>query len=328
MDRRTDGRATKRGLRIGATLIALSFLGLAFSGGPVMAAPPLKPAGTRMAQADSYEHVAPLLSPAARGRCLAPVRAAAGPLLLVVGASYTAGTGAGSPLRSWAVDLARALGWRAVIAGVPGIGFVHRSPAGVGPVSRLLQMVGDRSLAPSLVVIQAGHDDGRVPHALERQRVARLVAGLRRALPEARLAFITVFARAGRPSARLLATNRAIIGGIAQGDPQAVVLDPFRAHWRFARRSRGALHPSVRGDRQIAGDVLAQLEAAGVAPQLAVMGTQAPLCALVPGHASGRLRRRWADLRPAQAGGEAGTGMTSKPRFGFSQDVSRRDFAL
>jgi|GEM_PF-2221290 len=298
MDSRTDGQATRRGPGFCAAVLALSLLGLALTGGPAMAAPPMSPAGGRMAQADPYAHLAPLLSSAARGRCMAPVRAAPGPLLLVVGASYTAGTGAGSPLRSWAAALAQDLGWRTVIAGVPGIGFVHRSSTGLGPVSRLLKLVGDQSLAPSLLVIQAGHDDGRVPHALERQRVARLVAALRKALPEAKIAVLTVFARPGRPSARLLATNRAIIGGVAQGDPQAVVLDPFRAHWRFARSSHGALHPSARGDRQIARDVLAQLETQGIAPQPAATGAQVPLCALVPGHGGRRLPRSRAEASP------------------------------
>lgn len=290
MDKRINDNTLSRRIRISAIVLAFLFLGPNFIWSRVTAAPALKPAVTRIARPDSSEQVAPLLLPSARDGCLAPVRAAGGPLLLVVGASYTAGTGAGSPLRSWAADLAHALGWRAVIAGVPGIGFVHRSPSGVGPVSNLLQLVGDRNLAPSLVVIQAGHNDGRIPHALERERVARLFASLRKALPGTRIAVITVFARAGRPSTRLLATNSAIIDGIAAGDPQAVVLDPFRARWRFARSSRGALHPSAEGDRQIARDALAQLKAAGVTPQ--PIGSDAPLCALVPVHAARRFPSR------------------------------------
>ena len=42
------------------------------------------------------------------------------PTVAIVGASFTAGTGPGNPLLSWAVVLARLLHWNAVIDGVPG----------------------------------------------------------------------------------------------------------------------------------------------------------------------------------------------------------------
>lgn len=299
MEQRSPGEIGRvQRLRLIAVQLVIALICFGFAAHPAIAAAVPRETVARIRPADSSERVASLLSTQARGGCLAQVQAASGPLLLVVGASYTAGTGAGSPLRSWAVDLADSLGWRAVVVGVPGIGYVHRSPAGVGPVSHVLRLIGDRKLAPTLVVIQAGHDDGRVPDALERARVARLFSSLKKALPGATLAAVTVFARAGRPSHRLQATDKAIVAGIASADPNAVVVDPLHDHWRFSRSFRGGLHPSARGDRQIAKDVLTQLGAAGMTIQPAAPGSEGPVCALVP-------RRRHRPLHDRIAGGRS-----------------------
>ena len=42
------------------------------------------------------------------------------PLLVALGASFTAGVGAGRPSQSWAIRLAELIQWRAVTIGVPG----------------------------------------------------------------------------------------------------------------------------------------------------------------------------------------------------------------
>jgi hypothetical protein len=57
-------------------------------------------------------------------------------VLAVAGASFTAGTGPGAARLSWAVLLARALGWNAVIVGVPGAGYTRAGAHGKGPAIR------------------------------------------------------------------------------------------------------------------------------------------------------------------------------------------------
>ncbi len=93
--------------------------------------------------------------------------------LAIVGASFTAGVGAGSPDRSWAVLLARMLHWDAAVYGDPGAGYVRAGVERDGPVAAEIARIGLRVLRPTLVIVQAGHDDIGVPPGLERIRVAQ-----------------------------------------------------------------------------------------------------------------------------------------------------------
>ena len=114
------------------------------------------------------------------------------PRVAVLGASFTAGVGS-SPGGSWAVLLARHLHWDAVVYGVPGAGYVRPGAGHGGPVAAEVARVGLRALAPSLIIVQVGHDDIGIPPALERQRVTQAMAAIRAQAPRARVALLTVF---------------------------------------------------------------------------------------------------------------------------------------
>ncbi|HEY2579322.1 MAG TPA: SGNH/GDSL hydrolase family protein [Streptosporangiaceae bacterium] len=176
------------------------------------------------------------------------------PLIVVLGASYTAGVGAPSPAGSWAVRLAELLRWRAVTLGVPGAGYTAPGDQDLGPLAHELRRVNVRSLRPSVVVIQAGHDDWLVPPAVEARSVTSLVRRLMSEAPHARLVFLTVFSRPGTDGS-VLARERgvdAVIGSaVRKTDPRAVVIDPLREHWRFPRFA-GGLHPDAHGHLLIA----------------------------------------------------------------------------
>ena len=105
------------------------------------------------------------------------------PTVAIVGASYTAGVGPDNPEQSWAVGVARLLRWNAVVYGVPGAGYVHPSVSGHGPMTRMLTAEGLGKLDPSLVIIQAGHDDVGVPIAFEARRVAATVRQIQTEAP-------------------------------------------------------------------------------------------------------------------------------------------------
>ena len=192
------------------------------------------------------------------------------PLLVTLGASFTAGVGASSPARNWAVRLAELIGWRAVTIGVPGAGYAAPGLGHLGPLARELSRAGLAALHPSLVIVQAGHDDLSEPAAREGDRVTRLVRLLRAAAPRARLAFLTVFSRpraAGLVLDRELSTDATIASAIREADPRAIVIDPLRDHWRFPRAGGGTgLHPSDRGHLLIAERVAHALVRAGVVP--------------------------------------------------------------
>jgi lysophospholipase L1-like esterase len=186
--------------------------------------------------------------------------------MAVAGASFTAGTGPGNAALSWAVLLARTLGWNAVVDGVPGAGYVRAGAGHQGPVARLLAREDLRALDPGLVVVQAGHDDSGVPASMERQRVGQVIDMIRAAAPRARIALLTVFAPQSGPTAALSMVNDAIIAGARAADPHVIVMNPLGGGWRFQRAARGGLHPSAAGDAWIAAKVAATLRAHGVAP--------------------------------------------------------------
>jgi acyl-CoA thioesterase I len=188
------------------------------------------------------------------------------PVLAVIGASFTAGVGPGYADQSWAVLLARMLHWDAVVYGIPGAGYVRAGAGRRGPVARELAQVGLRALAPSLVVVQAGHDDIGVPPGLERRRVEQAVALIRAEVPRARIALVTVFAgRSNSPAAyrRARSTDHAIVLAAAAADRQAIIIDPLAAGWKFPR-APGGLHPTARGSEWIARTVAGILRAHGV----------------------------------------------------------------
>ena len=192
--------------------------------------------------------------------------------MAIAGASYTAGVGPRNPELSWAVQLARALRWNAVINGVSGAGYVRAGAGGQGPVARLLAREDLAALHPALVIVQAGHDDTGVPPGIERDRVRQAIALIRAEAPRARIALLTVFTRRS-PSrqAALFQTDAAIIAGALAADPGVIIMDPLTEHWDY-QHFDGGLHPTAAGDTWIAGKVAEILRAHGVLPAAAGLG--------------------------------------------------------
>jgi lysophospholipase L1-like esterase len=187
------------------------------------------------------------------------------PTIAIVGASYTAGVGPGNPELSWAVVLARLLHWNAVIDGVPGAGYVMPGASGRGPMTRMLSTEELRALDPSVVIVQAGHDDAGRPPALERARVRATLGLIQLAAPGAPVALLTVFSGAldGTPALRL--TDHVIVTAAEAADPQVIIMDPLAGRWKF-QHADGGLHPTAAGDAWIARTVLAILRGYGFRP--------------------------------------------------------------
>jgi lysophospholipase L1-like esterase len=222
------------------------------------------------------------------------------PTMAIVGASYTAGVGPHDPELSWAVQLARMLGWNAVIEGVSGAGYVSAGAGGQGPVAQMLARERLAALDPALVIVQAGHNDAGVPPWIERQRVREAIAFIRAAAPRARIALLTVFTtQSPADSAALYQADDAIVAAGIAADPDAIIMDPLAEHWTFEHFD-GGLHPTAAGDAWIARKAAAILRAHGVLPAAtapaagtaATAGTTPTICVeAVGGHvAVGRPR--------------------------------------
>ena len=187
------------------------------------------------------------------------------PVLAIVGASFTAGVGPGHADQAWAFRLARDLHWDAVIDGVPGAGYVRPGVGRKGPMAAEIARVDLRALDPSLVIVQAGHDDIGVPASVERRRVAQVVALIRAQAPRARIALVTVFpGRTHLAAARR--TDQDIVTAGTAADRQVIIMDPLTGGWKFVR-VRAGLHPTAAGDAWIAATVAGILREHGVVAQ-------------------------------------------------------------
>ena len=199
------------------------------------------------------------------------------PSLAVVGASYTAGVGPGRAGLSWAVDLARALRWDAVVYGVPGAGYVRAGTDGQGPMTRLLTDEGLPGLAPSLVIVQAGYDDGRVPAGIERQQVLRTIEQIRADGPARRDRAGHRLHQPGPPDpGPVLPDRRRDRRGGQGGRPERDHHGPADRAVDVPARRRG-LHPTAAGDAWIAGKVEAILRAHGIVGRPVATAAAAPV---------------------------------------------------
>jgi lysophospholipase L1-like esterase len=180
-----------------------------------------------------------------------PAEAGRRSVLAVVGASFSAGVGAGNRHDAWPQDLGRLLGWRVAVSADPGAGYVNRGSSDRGPFSRLASQLDLGRLDPRAIIIQGGHDDIRRPLPVVRDRVQSLVAEIHRDAPRALLVVLSVFARGNRPSTAAVATDRTIIAAARRADPGVVVVDPLAEHWHFPRIG-DHLHPTAAGHRWIA----------------------------------------------------------------------------
>jgi len=173
--------------------------------------------------------------------------------VVIVGASFTAGVGPGKPDDSWADLLTRQLHADAIVAGVPGAGYVRTGQGRRGPVMAELERIDLPALAPELVIVQAGHDDIGVPANIERWRVTQAIELVRAEAPKARIALVTVFTRK-HPTQAAYRTDSAIVTAARAADPSVIIMDPLTSHWIFGR-VRDGLHPNVAGSEWLAATV-------------------------------------------------------------------------
>jgi acyl-CoA thioesterase I len=243
-----------------------------------------------------------LAAPAAGGQHLTTSGAASTPahlkrpLLAVVGASFSAGVGAGRPDRAWPEDLARIMHWRLALSADPGAGYVNLGAGHRGPFAKLAGPLHLARTDPAAIIIQGGHDDIGYPLPLIRARVESLIASVHRECPRSRLAVLTVFPR-GVPTPATRATDQTIVAAARQADPAIIVFDPIASHWQFPRIG-DHLHPTPAGHEWIAHRLAGGLRADGVLDRATSLS----------GRASGRPHRT--------AGVDPGSWLNAQPDLG------------
>ncbi|HEY2701891.1 MAG TPA: SGNH/GDSL hydrolase family protein [Pseudonocardiaceae bacterium] len=185
------------------------------------------------------------------------------PTLAVVGASFAAGIGAGSPDHAWPADLGRLLHWRVVVSADPGAGFVARGDHDRGPFDRLAGALDLSKLNPGLVIVQGGHNDAGASQALIAQRMRALIETIRQQAPNAKIGVLSVFCDQQGPTRAQRESDATIVGAARRADPSVLIFDPLAGHWQFPR-IHDHLHPTPAGHQDIANRLAAALGRAGV----------------------------------------------------------------
>lgn len=187
---------------------------------------------------------------------------AAKPLALVVGASISAGVGATGPRSAWPYLLAAEMGWRVDVHAVSGVGYVRKGLKGAGPLIQELRMPGALVRHPSVVILQAGHDDAKEPPKALESAVANTIRLVNHKAPGAILILVTVFP-GGVATPAEQSTNSIIISTARRVDVHAIVINPIAQRWHY-RTIKDHLHPTDAGDRWIAGRIARDLAANGI----------------------------------------------------------------
>lgn len=146
-------------------------------------------------------------------------------------------------------------------------------------MTRLLAVERLAELAPSLVIVQAGHNDDGVTAQVERRQVLRTIDLIRMEAPRARIALLTVFSSPSGPvPPALFRTDQAIVTAAREVDPRVIIMDPLTGHWKFQHADEG-LHPTAAGDAWIARKVATILRDHGIAASPSTV-TGAVICEL------------------------------------------------
>ncbi|WP_106397328.1 SGNH/GDSL hydrolase family protein [Actinocorallia populi] len=195
------------------------------------------------------------------------------PVVMFLGDSYTAGTGKVSPERTYAGDLARKLGWQAIIGGWPGTGFLARGRVGKDFTRLFADQLAWRP-APDLVIVAGGHNDANRKHPLNglNDAVWQLVNGIKERWPGVPLVLVGPM-WGGTPTKPALAV-RDVMRTVA-GQLQVPFVDPLAEKWITGDVSRGTgnadlyirrdeVHPNETGNAYFADKMLAALTRLGM----------------------------------------------------------------
>ncbi|MEU1881221.1 SGNH/GDSL hydrolase family protein [Streptosporangium sp. NPDC020072] len=187
-----------------------------------------------------------------------PVRA---PVVMVLGDSFTAGSGPVPRWESYAARAARTLGWQLVTAGAAGTGFVNP-----GRVRRTFQQSFDAELswrpAPDLLILSGGHNDHTTPGRVY-GAARRLLVTARTRWPRTRVVVIGPIWM-GREPRWVPAVRDAI--AVAADEEATVFLDPLDHPWGRGAILPDGVHPTFLGHRRLANWLVTALREHGAEP--------------------------------------------------------------
>ncbi|MCG5216971.1 SGNH/GDSL hydrolase family protein [Streptosporangium sp. KLBMP 9127] len=174
------------------------------------------------------------------------------PVVMVVGDSFTVGSG---PVRRWhtyASVTARELGWQVILAGAAGTGFVNRGRVNRDFATSFAEELAWRP-APDLLIISGGHNDRRVSPARVHVAAGRLLATVRQKWPRTRIVVVGPIWISRVPGWAL--DVRDAVAAAAK-KAKVTFLDPLPQRRYLGRRSTillpDGVHPTAVGHTRLA----------------------------------------------------------------------------
>ncbi|GAA3443860.1 hypothetical protein Pve01_48410 [Planomonospora venezuelensis] len=201
----------------------------------------------------------PRSEPMAHPAPVSPVPVAGPQTVMVIGDSFTVGSGPVARWESYAALTARELDWQLITAGAAGTGFVNP-----GRVGRTFQDSFDRELAwrpaPDLLVVSGGHNDRRTPPSQVYGAAARLLESVRERWPGTGIVVVGPLWMGTAPGWAFQVRDAV---ALAAGEAGAVFLDPLGRRWDGAMILPDGVHPTLEGHVGIARWLVAALRENG-----------------------------------------------------------------
>lgn len=180
---------------------------------------------------------------------------------MIVGDSFTVGSG---PVRRWAsypAQVAREMGWQLVTAGAAGTGFVNP-----GRVRRTFQMSFSEELswrpAPDLLIVSGGHNDRTSPGRVY-QATRRLLDLVRTHWPQTRVVVVGPIWMGRAPLWSYGVRDAIAVAASEEGVP---FLDPLGQAWGRGTILPDGVHPTLRGHLRLARWMTGALREHGIGP--------------------------------------------------------------
>ncbi|GGS88313.1 hypothetical protein GCM10010156_53480 [Planobispora rosea] len=192
----------------------------------------------------------------------APKAAAApvAPVVMIIGDSFTVGSGPVARWQSYAAQAARELDWQLITAGAGGTGFVNPGRVGRTFEDSFVDELAWRP-APDLLIVSGGHNDRDTPAAEVYGAAARLLDTARQHWPATRILVIgPLWMGAAPPWVRDVRDAVAY----AAGESGAVFLDPLGQDWGPGATLPDGVHPTLEGHGRIGRWLVTALRENGV----------------------------------------------------------------
>ncbi|KAB2342333.1 SGNH/GDSL hydrolase family protein [Actinomadura rudentiformis] len=210
--------------------------------------------------------------------------AAAAPVVMILGDSYTVGERGSQPETTYAPAAARLLGWQVVAAGKAGTGFVatgtrrrSTTQGGARTAGQTFMGLFESQLgwrpAPDLLIVSGGHNDRKYPAVQTGQAARELLTRAKQRWPGTPIVLIGPIWGNDTPLPTTLAI-RDVLRGVAQ-ELKIPFIDPIAERWITGNRATGTgnapgyirpdgVHPTIEGHRYLATRLVADIKRLGL----------------------------------------------------------------